>query len=55
LANLEIDEVTINASLSMDTSPVIEKIALLNPGVNPEKYEHPFLIKYLNPGGEVLP
>jgi hypothetical protein len=39
----------------MGTSPTIKKIALLNLGINLEKYEHPFLIKDLNPGGEVLP
>ena len=38
----------------MGTSSTIEKIALLNHRINPEKYEHPCLIKDLNPGGEVL-
>jgi hypothetical protein len=39
-ADLEIHEVTVYASLSMRTSPTIESIALLNPKINPEKYEH---------------
>lgn len=34
--NLEIDEVTIGASLSTDTSPTTERITLLNPGINSE-------------------
>jgi len=38
--NLEIDEVTINVSLSTDTSPIIGNIALLNLKINLEKYKH---------------
>ena len=37
------------ASLSTGTSPTTEKIVPLNSGINPEKYEHPYQVKDLNP------
>jgi hypothetical protein len=36
-------------------SPTTENIALLNPKINPEKYEHPCQVKDLKPGGKVPP
>ena len=42
-ANLEIDKFT------------TERIALLDPGINPEKYEHPCQVGDLNPSGQVPP
>ena len=50
-ADLEIHEVTTDASLTTGTSPTIESIAPLNPGINLRKYEHPCQIKDLNPDG----
>jgi hypothetical protein len=41
LANLEIYEVTTDASLSTGTLPVTESIAPLNHEINIEKYEYP--------------
>jgi len=46
-ANLEIEEVTTGASLSTSTLPTTESIALLNLGINPEKYEYPCQVKDL--------
>jgi hypothetical protein len=34
-------------------SPTTESIALLNPGINPEKYEHPSQVEDLNLDGQV--
>jgi len=53
LAHLEIDEVTIGASLSMGTSPTTKRIVPLNPEINPEKCEHPCQAGDLNSGGQV--
>ena len=50
-ADLEIHKVTTGTSLSTETSPTTESIAPLNPGINPEKYEHPCQVKDLNPNG----
>jgi hypothetical protein len=55
LTNLEIVEVTTGISLSMGTSPTTERIAPLNPRINPEKYKHPCQVRDLNPGGQVPP
>ena len=52
-ADLEIYEVTTDASLSNETSPTTESMAPLNPGINPEKCEHPCQVEDLNPGGQV--
>jgi len=54
-ADLEIHEVTMDASLSTETSPTTESIALLNLGINPEKCELPCQVDDLNPGGQVPP
>jgi len=51
----EIDEVTTGASLSTGMSPTTERIASLNPGINPGKYEYPCQVGDLNPGGLVPP
>jgi hypothetical protein len=53
LANFEIVEVTTGTSLSMGTSPTTERIASLNPGINPEKYTHSCQVENLNPDGQV--
>jgi hypothetical protein len=55
LVDLEIHEVTTDASLSRGTSPTTESITPLNPGINPEKREHPCQVEELNPGGQVPP
>jgi hypothetical protein len=55
LTNLEIVEVTTGISLSMGTSPTTERIAPLNPRINPEKYKHPCQVGDLNLGGQVPP
>jgi hypothetical protein len=49
LADLEIHEVTIGVSLSMETSPTAENIALLNPEINLRKYA-PVPSQGLEPG-----
>jgi hypothetical protein len=49
-ANLEIDEITIGASLSTNMSLTTKRIAPLNPGINSEKYEHPHLSRELQSG-----
>jgi hypothetical protein len=54
-ANLNINEVTTCASLSMDTLSTTERIAPLNLGINPEKCEHPCQIEDLNPDEQVPP
>jgi hypothetical protein len=54
-ANLEIDEVTTGASLSMDKSSTTERITPLDPRINPEKWEHPCQVSDSNPGGQVPP
>ena len=48
--NLEIDEVTTDASLSTDMLPIIERITQLNPRINPEKYEYSCQVGDLNLG-----
>ena len=50
--NFEIDEVTIDVSLSMGISSTTESIALLNPRKNLEKYKHSCQVRDLNPGGQ---
>ena len=42
--DLEIDEITIDASLSTGTSRTTESIARVNPGINSEKYVHLYQI-----------
>ena len=42
--DLEIDEITTDASLSIGTSPTTESIARVNPVINLEKCEHPYQI-----------
>jgi hypothetical protein len=54
-ADLEIHEVTTDASLSTGTSPTTKNIALLNPEINPGKYDHPCQVENLKPGGQVSP
>jgi hypothetical protein len=51
MANLEINEVTTDVSLSMDTSPTTEKIVPLNPEINLGKYEHLCQVGDMNLGG----
>ena len=53
--DLEIHEVTADASLSTGTPPTTESIAPLNPRINPGKYEHPCQVGDLNSDGEVPP
>jgi hypothetical protein len=48
-------EITIGASLLMGTSLTTERIASLNPGINPKKYEHPCKVRDLNMDGQVPP
>jgi hypothetical protein len=36
-------------------SPTTESITPLYPEINPGKYEHPYKIEDLNPGGQVPP
>jgi hypothetical protein len=48
--HLKIDEVITGASLSTRTSTTTESITLLNPGINLEKYEHPYQVEDLNLG-----
>jgi hypothetical protein len=55
LTHLEIDKVTAGALLSTGTSPIIERTTSLNSGTNQEKYEHPYQVDDLNPGGQVPP
>ena len=50
-ADLEIHEVTMDASLSTETSLTTESIAPLNLGINPGKYEHSCQVENLNLGG----
>ena len=52
--DLEIHEVTTDASLSTLKSPTAESIAPLKSGINPRKYEHPYQVKYLNLDGQIL-
>jgi len=54
-ADLEIHEVTTDASPSIGTSRTSETIAKLNPGINPEKCEHRCQVEDLNPDGQVPP
>jgi hypothetical protein len=54
-AHLEIEKVTIGISLLMRTSSTTEKTIPLNPGINPEKYEHLCQVVDLNLGGQVPP
>jgi len=54
-AYLEIDEVTIDVSLSTEMSPTTESTTPLNPRINSEKYEHMYQVKDLNVGGQVPP
>ena len=54
-ADLEIHEVTMDASLSTETSLTTESIALLNLGINSGKYEPPCQVEDLNLGGRVPP
>ena len=54
-ADLEIHEVTMDVSLSTETSLTTESIAPLNLGINPGKYEHPYQVEDLNLGGGVPP
>jgi hypothetical protein len=53
--DLEIHEATTGTSLSSGTSPTTKSIPPLNPGINPGKYEHPYQVEDLNPGGQVPP
>ena len=39
----------------MGTSPTTERIASLNPVINPEKYEYPCQVGDFNSGGQVSP
>jgi hypothetical protein len=52
--HLEIDEITTNGSLSTGTSSTTENTTLLNPRINPKKYEHLCQVDDLNPGTQVL-
>jgi hypothetical protein len=45
--HLKIDEVTTGASLSMETSSTTKNTMLLNPVINPEKYEPPCQVEDL--------
>ena len=55
LTDHEIHEVITDVSLSTETSPTTESIALLKPEINPGKYEHLCQVEDLNLGGQVLP
>ena len=48
-ADLEIHEVTTGTLLLTETSPTTESIALLKPGINPGKYEHPCQVEDFEP------
>ena len=54
-ADLEIHEVTMDASLSTETSLTTESIAPLNLEINPGKCEHPCQVEDLNLDGQVPP
>jgi hypothetical protein len=51
--DLEIHEVTTGVSLSMGTSLTTKSIALINSEINSGKYEQPWQVENLNPGGQV--
>jgi hypothetical protein len=50
-ADIKIQKLTIGASLSIEASPTTKSIALLNSGMNPEKYEYLCQVEDLNLGG----
>jgi hypothetical protein len=54
LINLEINELTTDASLLTDTSHTTERIALLNPRINSENTKHLCQVKNLKIRGNIL-
>jgi hypothetical protein len=55
LVDVEIDEVTLSKLMSTGTTSITERTKLLNPEINPRKYEHPRQVKDFNLGGQVSP
>lgn len=53
LADLKIDEVITDASLSIGTSPITERIAHVKFWINPRKFEHSCHVEDSNLDGQI--